>query len=124
MHDQQADDYSQILRELLTDGWTVQSEGPSGAQLVGHKRARLQTKVAIVVGAVLLLAWGIGLIVLIFAFVDYSMTKPQTHFLDHSAPEMPGAPISPPMSPIVKWALILIVGLIVLGAVGSMLMRG
>lgn len=123
MHDQQTDDYSQILRELLTDGWTVQSEGPSGAQLVGHKRARLQTKVAIVVGAVLLLAWGIGLIVLIFAFVDYAMTKPRAYFLDRSSPEMPGAAISPPMSPIVKGALILLVGLIVLGTVASMLTR-
>ena len=81
--------YAKLLGALVDAGWQVTSEGPSGAQLAKPKEMKLQTKVALVIGAVLVMAWGLGLIIMFFALIDYWMTKPATHFLSTSAPSLP-----------------------------------
>jgi hypothetical protein len=77
------------LESLLNNGWTVVSEGPSGAQLIGEKKMKTQTKVALVIGVVLVLAAGLGLIIMALALIDYWMTKAPTHFVSRSHPSLP-----------------------------------
>jgi hypothetical protein len=81
--------FETALSTLIAQKWTVVSEGPSGAQLIGEKKMTRQTRLALIVGAVLVLAAGIGLIVMAFALIDYWMTKPPTHFLSRAQPSLP-----------------------------------
>lgn len=74
-------DFSTRLNEYLSDGYKVLSDGPSGIQLEGPKVMRTQTKVAMLIGAVLVLAYGIGLIIILFALIDHAMAKPPVVFL-------------------------------------------
>lgn len=69
------------LKDYLQRGYKVLSDGPSGIQLEGPKVMRTQTKVAMLIGAVLVLAYGIGLIVILFALIDHAMAKPPAVFL-------------------------------------------
>ena len=48
--------FETALSTLIAQKWTVVSEGPSGAQLIGEKKMTRQTRLALIVGAVLLLA--------------------------------------------------------------------
>jgi hypothetical protein len=73
--------FDEQLRAYLRDGYEVVSDGPSGVQLRGPKKMRRQTKVAMILGAVLTLAYGIGLVLLLFAMIDHAMAKPPTVFL-------------------------------------------
>ena len=74
-------DFNSHLQGYLDDGYEIISDGPSGVQLRGPKVMKTQTKVALVIGAVLVLAWGLGLIIVLFALIDYAMTKQPTAFL-------------------------------------------
>ncbi len=69
----------------------MESEGTSGAQLKFPKKMRTQTKVALVAGAVLLLVFGLGLILILFAMIDHAMAKTPTHFLSRKTPTLPPA---------------------------------
>ncbi len=66
---------------LVRSGWKIVSDGPSGVQLEGPKKMKMQTAVALVLGVFLIFVYGIGLIVVAFALIDYAMTKPQTKFI-------------------------------------------
>lgn len=81
--------YPGALKHLVNDGWEVVSEGPSGAQLKKPKKMKTQTKVAMLVGAVLVFAWGIGVLVILFALIDYAMQKDESYFLDSDNPQPP-----------------------------------
>ena len=83
------DIYSRLLGGLIEQGWLVSSEGTSGAQLTKPKEMKTQTKVAMAIGAVLVLAWGIGVIIILIAAIDCWMTKPATHFLNRANPSVP-----------------------------------
>jgi type III secretory pathway component EscU len=45
---------------------------------------RTQTKLALVAGFLLLFVYGIGIIILIAALIDYAMQKKQTKFVSRS----------------------------------------
>jgi hypothetical protein len=74
--------YTHQLKGALAEGWIMLSEGPSGAQLELPKKMKTQTKVALVVGFLLVfLFWWLGLIVIGAALIDYAMQKKQTKFI-------------------------------------------
>ena len=73
--------YTRLLKAALAEGWIMISEGPSGAQLELPKKMKTQTKVALVLGFFLLFLWGLGVIVMIAALIDYAMQKKQTKFI-------------------------------------------
>lgn len=83
--------YSSILTQLTADGWVVVNESSSGAQLKLPKKMRTQTKWALGIGAVLVLVYGLGLLVMAFALIDYAVQKDRTHFLSREAPTLPPA---------------------------------
>lgn len=83
------DRYDTILRRLIADKWEVVSEGPSGDQLRGVKKMTSTGKGAMLVGTVLVFAYGIGIIVIAFALIDHAMQKAPTHFLQRSNPVFP-----------------------------------
>ena len=77
--------YTRQLKGALAEGWIMLSEGPSGAQLELPKKMRTQTKVAVVVGFLLVfLFWWLGLIVVGASLIDYAMQKKQTKFLSRA----------------------------------------
>jgi hypothetical protein len=104
----------------LESDWTLISEGPSGAQLKSTKRKlKIQTKVGFVLGILLLAAFGIGLLLLIFAFVDQSNTPYPTYFLSRENPAMPPPLKAPKESMIVVGFLVflsLLFGWIIISA--------
>ena len=72
---------------LLASGWEVTSEGPSGIQLAGTKQMRGLDKACLVFGVCTLIFWGIGLIFILIAVLDYAlMTKRPTKFLVRPSP--------------------------------------
>ena len=81
------DRYKKLLSFAISEGWTVSSEGPSGAQLKKPRKMATSTKVVLYLGIILLLAWGVGLILIIISLIDYYVrTKEQTYYLDRSRP--------------------------------------
>jgi len=76
--------YKRELAEALSNKWIMLAEGPSGAQLELPKIMRIQTKVALIIGFLLTFAWGIGIIIIIGALIDYAMQKKQTKFIAKS----------------------------------------
>lgn len=75
------DRYTRELKAALAEGWIMISEGSSGAQLELPKKIKNQTKVALVVGFLLVFLWGLGLLVIAAALIDYAMQKKQTKFI-------------------------------------------
>ena len=75
------DRYRAELRAALAEGWVLLSEGPSGAQLELPRRMKTQTKIALVLGFLLVLAWGFGLIIVAAALIDYALQKKETKFI-------------------------------------------
>ena len=64
--------------ELLNAGWKITHEGPSGTQLEAPKKMRLLDKVCLVAG-ILTAFWGIGILLMLIAVLDYAFfTKPET----------------------------------------------
>ena len=73
--------YKEELSDALARNWIMISEGPSGAQMELPKTMKTQTKVALILGFVLLIAWGFGIILIAAALIDYAMQKKQTKFI-------------------------------------------
>ncbi len=70
------------VKLLIAEGWVVKHDTPGGVELEGPRRLQMRTKICLVLGAVLLMVWGVGLIFLLLALVDYyALTKPETKFL-------------------------------------------
>lgn len=82
-----APDYASELSRLTSEGWVVQSDGPSGAQLIGPKKMRKADQAAAILGAALIIFfWALGLILIVAAAIDYlAFTKPPTKFLARPA---------------------------------------
>lgn len=82
--------YPTALAQLTSQGWTVVAEGDSGAQLKGPKKMRTADKVCLWLGMVGLLLYGLGLVLILIAVIDYALlTKPRTHFLHRTDPRLP-----------------------------------
>lgn len=74
--------YKEQLAERIKNGWTVISEGPSGAQLVGEKKMRVLDKACLAFGILTFWIYGIGVFFIIIALIDYwLLTKKPTYFL-------------------------------------------
>ena len=70
------------LQNYISQGWKVTSDGPAGVQLEMPKQLSTAGKFCLVLGLVGLLLAGLGIILLIFAAVDYFiLAKPPTMFL-------------------------------------------
>lgn len=81
--------YESALSQLIEKGWTVASEGASGAQLKKAKTMRSADKWCIGLGVPLLLV-GAGLLLIIIGLLDYAFfTKDQLYFLRRETPAMP-----------------------------------
>jgi hypothetical protein len=83
--------YSDVIAALTAQKWEMVSEGPSGAQLKQAKAMRLQTKIALVIGVVVLLLvhWIAGAAIAAIALVDFAIQKPRTHFVSRDNPRLP-----------------------------------
>jgi len=82
--------YKEILQGLTSTGWVVVSEGPSGVQVRRPRVMRASTKFFFVIGIVGLLAYGLGIIMIILALMDYYvLTKEETYFLNRESPTPP-----------------------------------
>jgi hypothetical protein len=69
------------LNTLLGAGWNIVSDGPSGIQLQRKKMKGLD-KACLILGGVLIFAYGIGLFFILIALIDYFfLTKPETLFV-------------------------------------------
>jgi len=66
--------------ELIAEGWKITSDGPSGTQLEEPKRMNKREGFALIVGIFLIPAYGIGLLVILAAFVDHVTRKPNSRF--------------------------------------------
>lgn len=83
-------DYSATLAKLMSLGWQMVSEGPSGAQLKQPKKMMLQTKLVIIIGALCgLFTFGLSLLLVAVAVVDYAIQKDPAHFLSRDNPQLP-----------------------------------
>lgn len=85
----QTNDYDSALKNALSKGWVVASEGPSGAQLRKPKRMRLLDTLCLVtgVGVAMLYNLLLGGALVLAAVIDYALlTKERTAFLSRSAP--------------------------------------
>lgn len=82
--------YDKMLAGMISAGWVVTAEGPSGAQMSGGKQMRMSDKICLAIGILGLVAYGLGLILILIAVLDYAFfTKPTQHFLSRSAPAYP-----------------------------------
>jgi hypothetical protein len=79
--------FDALLQQALQQGWIVVSDGPSGAQLSKKKTMRGADKVCLVLGIFGLLLYGLGIILIAIAVLDYAFfTKEQTAFLSRTNP--------------------------------------
>jgi hypothetical protein len=83
-HETNDERYTRELKAAVSDGWIMLSEGPSGAQMELPKTMRTQTKVGLVAGFLLLFVYGVGVIVLIAAVIDYAIQKKNTRFISRT----------------------------------------
>jgi hypothetical protein len=77
--------YQRQVAYYLSHGWIVLSEGSTGAQLQGPKEMSIATILCLVFGALLLVAWGTGLILIIAALIGHALKKPKTLFISRNA---------------------------------------
>ena len=67
------------VKQLTTEGWRIVADGPDGVKLEKKGQLRMRTKVCLVLGGVLLVAWGAGAILILLALFDYyKLTSPET----------------------------------------------
>ncbi len=68
---------------LTKAGWKIISDGQSGVQLEGPKKMKgLDVAAAVLGAALLLVAWPIGLVLIVVAVLDYLIfTKAETKFI-------------------------------------------
>jgi len=70
------------LRSFVDKGWEIVSDGPSGVQLKAPKAMTGMDKACCVFGFLTLIFWGIGLIFILIAVLDYAFfSKQETKFL-------------------------------------------
>lgn len=82
--------YSDALAKALNRGWVMVSEGPSGAQLRKPKKMSSLDKVCLGLGIPLLFLFGVGLILILVAVLDYAFfTKEKTAFISRDNPVLP-----------------------------------
>jgi hypothetical protein len=82
--------YSEILASLTSQEWVVVTEGASGAQMKLPRAMRFSTKLVFAVGIIGLLAFGLGIILIILGLIDYyALTKEESYFLSRETPGMP-----------------------------------
>lgn len=82
--------YDAALRQITTRGWIMVAEGPSGAQLREPKKMTGQNKACLVLGALLLIVWGVGLLLILLVVIQhYMLQKERNHFLSRETPRLP-----------------------------------
>lgn len=71
------------LDELISAGWHIIADGPSGVQLAAPKKMRGLDQACAVIGVIcLFFSWPLGLFLFVLAGFDYAFfTKPATKFL-------------------------------------------
>ncbi len=70
------------VQSLVQSGWKVVSDGPTGIQLEGPKKMRGLDKLCLAIGILTFWLYGLGLIFIFLALVDYAfLTKPETKFI-------------------------------------------
>lgn len=75
-------DFNSELKGYVDSGWDIVSDGPSGVQLKAPRKMKGLDKGCLVVGAVLIVAYGVGLLLIAIALVDYYVLTPrETKFL-------------------------------------------
>jgi len=78
------------LNAYLNAGWRVTSDGPTGVQLEFEKQMSSGGRTLMTLGVIGLLFFGLGLILILFAALDYWICcKPTTFFLSRVAPLPP-----------------------------------
>lgn len=73
--------FDEQLHAHLDKGFKVISDGPTGIQLEGPKKMTGLVQGALIIGGLLTFVYGIGLIIVVFALIDYAMAKKPTVFL-------------------------------------------
>jgi hypothetical protein len=77
-----ASNYKARLAAMLAAGWTMKSEGPSGAQLEGEKKMSKLDKACLWFGILTFWIYGFGVLFILIALLDFwFMTKKPTYFL-------------------------------------------
>jgi hypothetical protein len=75
--------FDQAVRAYSEAGWEVVSDGPTGIKFKGPKKMRGLDKACLVFGFLTCWLYGIGLIFIGLAMLDYwFLTKPPTIFLN------------------------------------------
>lgn len=69
--------YRGHIQHYTNQGWEVVSEGPSGAQLREPKKMRSLDRAVLVVGIPLVFLWGLGVLLIAIALIDYIFLTPQ-----------------------------------------------
>jgi len=71
---------NETKEDLMSAGWKITSDGPSGTQLEEPKRMNKREGFSILVGVILIPFFGIGLLVIGAAVIDHMMRKPSVRF--------------------------------------------
>jgi hypothetical protein len=71
------------ISQLVSEGWTITADGPSGTQLSGKKRMKTLDALCFGVGAFcLFLFWPLGSFLIVISLIDYFfLTKPESRFI-------------------------------------------
>ena len=72
------------MKELLEQGWRVTSDGPQGTQLEAPKKMKGREIFSISCGILLLPFFGLGLLIIAAALIDYHRRRPETKFIFRS----------------------------------------
>ena len=80
-------EYQFQLNAYLQRGWSVITEGPSGAQIQAKKKMAGLTIVCLTLGVVLIALYGIGLLLIICALIGHAIEKPETKFIARNCTE-------------------------------------
>ena len=117
--------YDTALKSALTGGWTMVTEGASGAQLKKAKVMSAADKWCIGIGVVGLVAGGLGVVLILIGVLDYAFfTKEQTGFLSRENPQWPPAEAKKkPAINLGRLALGLLIAIAALGAIMALATR-
>jgi hypothetical protein len=80
------DGYKLAIKYYISKGWTVVSEGATGVQLQEPKTMGGVTITCLILGLILLAAYGAGLILIICALIGHGFKKPKTEFIARDTP--------------------------------------
>jgi cytochrome b561 len=85
----------EVIAAATADGWQIVSRDAGGIQF---RKPKQWQKGAVVLGLLLLLFWGLGLLVLLVAVLDYAIAKDKLAYLT-SEQLAAGTPVSAPAAP-------------------------